>query len=660
MYRKSVVGWVVSWLVLGALPAVAQPQKDIADMTLEELLQLDITSVSKTEEPRFDAAAALYVITSEDLRRQGVRSIPEALRMVPGLEVARVNANRWAVSARGFNGLFSNKLLVLIDGRSVYDPSFGGVFWDARDVMIQDVDRIEVIRGPGGAVWGANATNGIINIVTKRARDTQGGFAQVEGGDEEAFGAFRYGGGNGRGMSYRVYGKYDDYDGFVTPQGTDAQDEWDRWLAGFRVDWDRALGGDLRIEGSYLESSLRDRVSVAVPPPRFVDSTPFDAEARNGNLLARWSRDSHRGQLSAQLYYDHSERTEKVGGEDRDTFDLELQQDLSLAGHDVSWGLGARRIRNEFSPVFAVSWDPLKRTDEIYVLFAQDRVRFSGGKSQLILGSKLEYTDRNGFAAQPSIRLTHKPGDRQLLWVAASRGVRTPSRVNYDLRTVAAVLPTPGLPTYVQASGNHAIDSEKLIAYELGYRFQPTERSLIDVALFHNHYKDLIQNVSAGKPSVVFTPPPAHVVVPLVTVNQATAESYGVEVATDFELTPSWQIAANYSYLKLDVDDTADSGLLALPGHSPKHQVKVMSRLDLPRAVELDVALYWVDELSTFGISDHLRTDIRLGWRPRPAWELAIGARDLLESQHQEFGSDTFFAASEVERSVYGSVALHF
>ena len=657
MYRKGVAGWVVSSLIWAALPGAAAPRKDFNEMTLEELLRLDVTSVSKTEEPRFDAAAALYVITSEDLRRQGVRSIPEALRMVPGLEVARVSANRWAVSARGFNGLFSNKLLVLIDGRSVYDPSFGGVFWDARDVMIEDVDRIEVIRGPGGAVWGANATNGIINVVTKKARDTQGGLAVVGGGNEEGFGAFRYGGGNGRGVSYRVYAKYDDYDGFVTAAGTDAKDQWDRWLTGFRVDWDHALGGDLRVEGSYLESALRDRVSVTAPPPRFVDSAPFDAEARNGNLLARWSKDS----LSAQVYYDRSQRTEKVGGEHRDTFDLELQQNLSPASrHDVSWGLGARRIRNEFSPTFAVSWEPLKRDDDLYVLFAQDRVRFGGGRTQLIVGSKLEHTDRNGFEAQPSIRLTHKPSGRQVLWAAVSRAVRTPSRVNYDLRSVAAVLPTPGLPTYVVASGSHDIDSEKLVAAELGYRIQPTQTSLIDVALFHHDYEDLIENVPAGQPFVVFSPPPPHVVVPLVAVNRATAESYGVEVATDFRLTRAWQIAANYSYLNLKVRDTTDKGLLALPGTSPRHQVKVLSRLDLPRSVELDLGLYWVDDLPSFGLADHLRADLRLGWRPRPAWELAIGARDLLKSQHQEFGSDVFFAASEVERSVYGSVALHF
>jgi iron complex outermembrane receptor protein len=358
-----------------------------------------------------------------------------------------------------------------------------------------------------------------------------------------------------------------------------------------------ALPGAAAPQKEYNEMTLEELLQLDVTSVskteerRFDDVSPFDADAHNGNLLTRWSRQTGRGRVSAQLYYDHSERNEKVGGEHRNTVDLELQQDLSLAGrHDVSLGLGARSIRNQFFPVFAVNWDPVRHNDELYVLFAQDRIRFRGGKTQLFVGSKLEYTDRGGYEAQPSIRLTQKTGERQVLWAAVSRAVRTPSRVNYDLRSIAAVLPTPGLPTFVVASGNHNIDSEKLIAAELGYRFQPTRSSLVDVALFHHDYKDLIQNASAGPPFPVFSPPPAHVVVPLVAVNQATAESYGVEIATDVDVTSSWRIAANYSYLHLRTGNTKDNGILTLPLNNPQQQVKVLSRHDLPGNVELSTS----------------------------------------------------------------------
>ncbi len=650
-------------------PPASEPQVDLTELSLEELMDVEVTSVSKRAEPISAAAAAVFVITQEDLRRSGATSIPEALRMVPGVEVARIDASKWAISARGFNGRFANKLLVLIDGRSVYTPLFSGVFWDVQDTLLEDVDRIEVIRGPGATLWGANAVNGVINIITRSARETQGGLLAAGGGTEEqGFAALRYGGALGESSSYRVYGKVFDRGSGERLTGGAGADDWSMRRAGFRLDSKLAGGSDWMVEGDLYEGEAGETLtlqSLQAPVPRTVDG---EEEVAGGYLLSRWQRAlSDTSDLKVQLYYDRTERLAPLIDEERDTFDVELQHGFAPGfRHRLLWGLGYRRTADDIQGMAILSLFPARRTDDLASGFLQDEITLRPDRLWLTLGSKLEHNDYTGFEVQPNLRAVWTPRQHHTLWGAVSRAVRTPSRAEHDLRLDAQVIGPgqvfPGAPPAVVTSfGNPDYRSEELIAWELGYRVGLSPGLFFDLATFYNDY-DRLRSTRTGQPFLEVTPTP-HLVIPVRIGNDLEGETYGAELAADWRISKRWRWSAAYSLLviQLQVPPGGNASALGAEGQSPRHQLFLRSSVDLAREVELDVSLRHVDELPSLEVDRYTTLDLRLGWRPRPDLELSLVGQNLLEGSHVEAAPEVIPThPTAVERGVYGKVEWRF
>ena len=366
-----------------------QPHRSVFQLSLEQLMDAEVTSVSKKQERLLNAASAIYVITQEDIRRSGFTSIPEALRMVPGVDVARIDGNKWAISIRGFNGQFSNKLLVLIDGRTVYTTTFSGVFWDIQDTLLEDVDRIEVIRGPGATLWGANAVNGVINIITKTASDTQGALVTAGGGTEEhVFTGVRYGGMLGRDATYRVYGKYFDRSPMVDSQGNPADDGWDQGRGGFRLDWQAVPRGHLMVQGDFYDGGANQTALMPILTPPYQISEGGSIHVRGGDILGRWTYAfSDRSDVAVQAYYDRDDRNAPEVDQTVQTGDLDLQHHFRLgSSHDVVWGLGYRVIQDEATNAAIVSLIPNRRTYQLFSAFVQDEVPLIAQRLRLTVG----------------------------------------------------------------------------------------------------------------------------------------------------------------------------------------------------------------------------------------------------------------------------------
>ena len=421
------------------LASAEEREEDLTTLGLEELMNIEVTSVSKKLEKRSGAAAALYVITEEDIRRSGATSIPEALRLVPGVEVSRIDSNKWAIGVRGFGSRLARSMLVLIDGRSVYTPLFAGTYWEVQDTLLEDIDRIEVIRGPGGTLWGANAVNGVINIITKHSRDTQGLLATAGGGTEErAFGSARYGGTLGETFTYRLYGKYFDRDGGFVPRGDD-YDAWSMSRGGFRTDWAMGPQDTLKVQGDLYDGDAGQHAVITRFRPPFTQVVEDDATLSGANLLGRWRHEvSDRSDLALQAYYDNTYRREPSFRERRNTFDLDFQHRFGIPWRqEIIWGLGYRLTADNTGSVPTIVFRPRDRSDDLYSLFAQDEVTVIEDKLRLIVGSKFEHNDYSGFEFQPSGRLVWTPAGSHVVWGSISRAVRTPSRLDHDLELTA-------------------------------------------------------------------------------------------------------------------------------------------------------------------------------------------------------------------------------
>ena len=486
-YARRIIaaGWILlaQWLALGGAihAGVSSPPIDLTKLSLEELMDIEVTLVSRKKEKLFETAAAAFVLTQEDIRRSGVTSIAEALRLVPGMVVARIDANKWAVSARGFNGRFAQKLLVLIDGRSAYTPLFSGVFWEVQDVLLEDVERIEVIRGPGATLWGSNAVNGVINIATRSAQDSQGGMAVVGGGTEErAVGQLRYGGRLGEDAYYRVYGKYFDRDAFVDAEGQDGADEWHMARGGLRLDWQADERNTLTTQGDIYGGGTGQRYRFAALEPPYQRVVDDETQRAGGNILVRWEHlNSAKSDLALQVYYDRTEWDDVLMQEIRDTYDVDFQHRFALsARQEVVWGWGYRHTRDATRGGFEFSLEPARRGVNFFSFFAQDNIALTDRKLRLIAGGKFEYNDYTGFEYQPNARLLWTPQPEQTAWAAVSRAVRLPSRADDDVRLAFLTLP-PGtildntLPAMVVGMGDRQMKAEKLHAFEAGYRFRP-------------------------------------------------------------------------------------------------------------------------------------------------------------------------------------------
>ncbi len=648
-------------------PAWAQQGKpDLSEMSIEQLLQVRVTSVAKKEQSLVDTAAAVYVITSEEIRRSGMTSIPELLRLAPGINVAQIDANMWAITSRGFNSEFANKLLVLIDGRSVYNPLYSGVYWDAQDLLLEDIDRIEVIRGPGAALWGANAVNGVINIITKRAQDTQG--ILVSNGistTEQRFVGVRYGGkAAGREAYWRLFAKYFKRDGLIYDTGIRSADGWDVWRGGFRSDIRLSERDSLAVEGDIYNGTVGQHVNLVGLTP-LLYSTNEQAGTAGADLLARWQRIvSPRSDLSLIAYVDTTRRDELLLGQRVTTFDLEFQHHRLLGKrHELVWGLSYRRVSDETRGSNTGRFIPTGEGTNLFSGFVQDEIALLNRRLRLTLGTKLEHNDYTGVEVQPSARLWFAINPRHHVWAAVSRAVRTPSRSEREIRANLASqqLPNGGL-MLVSLLGNPNMVSEDLLAYEAGYRWQAGSRLAVDLASFYNIYHDFA-SATAEAPVLETSPWPPHLLVPLTTGNLAHAVGYGAEAALNLQLARFWMLSTGYSWLRTNVrTPVGPTSVFAqqFTGEAPQQSFSVRSSFTFSHNLEADVAAFYVGSLVQQQIPAYTRLDARLGWRPTRQLELSVGGQNLLQAQHPEYRYVYVVTPTEIRRNAYVKVTWRF
>ncbi|MBU6400127.1 MAG: TonB-dependent receptor [Verrucomicrobia bacterium] len=655
------------WLLVAATGAVASDGvkstgQDLTDIPIEKLMDIEVTSVAKKAEKLSESPAAVTVITADDIRRFGATSIPEALRLVPGLDVARLDANEWAISARGFNDVFANKLLVMIDGRSVYTPLFSGVFWDVQDTMLEDIDRIEVVRGPGATLWGANAVNGVINIITKSAKDTQGALATGGGGTEElGFGGVRYGGKLADNAWFRVYGKYFDMADFPLYNGAQAYDGWQKGQGGFRADWDVSDRNAITFQGDGYAGLVHQVFGATVPanPPTFYESLADQFSMSGGNLQGRWVHTySEDSDLQVQAYWDHTERHTEIFQDNLNTYDVELQHRFPVGTfNDVVWGLGYRYMVDHVGNSPTVALAPDRLTDQLFSAFVQDEITLVPDRLHLTLGSKLEHNDFTGFEVEPGARLSWTPQDRHMIWGSISRAVRTPSFAEEDVTLNHANPPGSPLPP-TTLYGAPDFLSEEVIAYEIGYRAQPLERVSFDVSTFYNVYSHL-RSQEFGAP-----PGQAPAFLPFHLGNGLGGDTYGVELGPTWRVADWWQLRPSYTWLHMHLfkePGSTDPGSIAQEGWSPQQQFSLFSSMDLPYNLSFDWDVRYVDSLPALGVPSYVVMDLRLGWRPSRNLEFAVVAQNLGESQHAEF-VPTFINTqlTQVPRSVYAQMTWRF
>lgn len=659
---------VLALISFGANSRAQQSTADLGSKSMEDLMNIEVTSVSKKEEKLFQTAAAVSVITRDEIRRSGLTSIPELLRLVPGLDVARIDGTKWAVSARGFNGRVANKLLVLIDGRSVYSPETSGVYWEVQDLPIEDIERIEVIRGPGGTLWGANAVNGVINIITRHSEETQGTLVTAGAGTEEqGFGSVRYGSKIGENAYYRVYGKYFKRSGLVDASGRNRNDGQQAVRGGGRMDWQMTDRDALTLTGDLYHTNLRET------PLGFSADAPFALPVNSRgdfsgvSLLGRWKRNlSERSDMALQVYYDRFDRNIFDLSDHISTIDLDFQHNLAVGGRQsFVWGLGYRLIShaaksNSNAPV---QFNPTQKTFPLYSGFAQDEITLVKDRLRLILGAKLEHNSFSGFEAQPSVRISWTPNPRQTVWASVSRAVRTPARTDQDIRVNYQAFPGPFGTSSVIVLGSPNAKSEALLAYELGYRAQPFRKLSLDVASFYNIYQHLT-SFEPGLPFFETDPSPAHLVIPIRYANLFHGETYGVEASVNYDPTRRWKIQGSYSFLRVQLHPGAGSADITsetAEGNNPRHQFQLHSYLKLSRGLDLDLSLYHVSRLLNQQVPRYTRVDARLGWRVGERVELSVGLQNLLDGRHREFaGADAAVLISQSKRGAYGKLTWHF
>ena len=651
-------------ILLGPLLTDGKAQEatpDLGSLSLDSLSSMEITSVSRKEQTLSEAAGAIFVISSEDIRRSGMSNIAELLRTVPGLDVAEIDANKWSITSRGFGERYPDKTLVLLDGRTLYSPLTSGVSWDVQETMLEDIERIEVIRGPGATLWGANAVNGVVNIITKTAKETQrtlvSAAAAIQGRDA---GAARYGGSLGSRGHYRVYGKYFDRDGSPTPSGGQAPDGWHDLRSGFRADWDISSSTIMTVEGDLY----RGRVGTTVPgllslsPPLtglFVDK----AITTGGNVLGRWTRTSDHLDTMVQVYFDLANRNETgVLGEFRHTFDVEvLQRYHRWNRHELIFGGDFRDNADRTVGSLNISFNPVSRDTQLYGVFAQDEISLLPHRLKLTWGSKIEHNFYSGFAFQPDVRLAWISTERTATWMAISRASESSSRTDSDVRTNDDVsLAADGTIILASTFGTEHLPPENVIAYEFGSRWQPGTKISFDLATFYNHYTNRHTN-EPGTPFFEDSPAPRHLVVPHYTASNIRGETHGLELLARARPTHIWELSASYTLFEIHLHQSATSlDFDTAPeseGSSPTQEFQIHSLLNLPHKLEFDSAVFHVGRLVGPGINAYTRLDLRLGWRPTPAFELSGGGRNLLQAQHYEFGSGELVQAEPVGRSAY-------
>ncbi len=642
----------------------------LKSLVLEELTEVKIFDpeaglASRKVQRLTNTAAALFVITQEDIRRAGITTLAEALRMVPGMQVARLDPHQWAVSARGLNEQFASRLLVMVDGRTVYSPMRSEVNWDTQDMLMEDIDRIEVIRGPGASLWGANAVNGIVNIITKSTKQTHGNLLTTHLGtnEEQAIVGIRNGGELENGVNYRIYGKFYDHAGFVNQNGQNHDNDWSMKRFGMRADWEFFNDDNINLQANMYDGTTNQSA---------LDTQNLTGEAKMSglNMLAQWQRNLDYGDVVLQAYFDKTKRNEFSYDENRDTYDLDFQHRWQVSDrNELIWGLGFRYNSDDITTILPLAYIPAKREDRLFSAFIQSEFMLKPDKLRLTLGTKFEHNDYTGLEIQPTARLLWNINDTNIVWMAVSRAVRTPSRTDSDF-LLNATLPE----AHFILKGNPDLDSEVLMAYELGYRFNIANKFLLDTSIFYNKYNDLrTSELVSFQP---FPPPPT---LTNQFSNEMYGEVYGLELATHWQASKNLKIVTTYSYLntQLHISSTSnDINAELVEGYSPEHQASMRVLWNIFPKVEFDTAVYYVDKLFkqdellyyednsySQNVSDYTRLDMRLGWQASSELNLSIGVRNLLDNQHSEFGFGERGAPvliNEIERTFYMQLQYQF
>ena len=639
-------------------------------MSLENLMQITVFSASKKTELLSNVPAAMHVITREEILRSGARTLPDLLRGVPGLSVANMDAHTWAISSRGFNGLFANKLLVLMDGRALYTPLYSGVYWDMQDTLIEDIERIEIIRGPGATIWGANAVNGVINIITRNANETSGLFASAGAGSNDKNSLnVRYGN-RGDKLSYRIYAKRLERDNFDAHEGDgEHADSWQNETGGFRIDWVAANRNQIKIQGDIFHGSSEQTTTLGA-------GTKFetDVDLAGGNLQLQWKKQlSNNASWSLQTYLDRSLRDDWFLAQSRTTWDTSFNHSFSLLDNQsITWGGGYRYTTDHTTGGEYSAMVPASRSNDILNLFIQDDWMLLDDELHLLIGSKVEHNDYSGYEIQPTARILWTPNKQHSFWGSVSYAVRTPSRADSDLvATIAQInseqtISTPFGPMTVPATttmgvtGNPEFDSEKLLAYEIGYRMQAHKNFSLDAACFYNIYKDL-RTQDFGTPEVNPLATPIQVYLPITIGNNMDGKTYGFELNTNWQARSWWKLSASYSWMKMLLHHkraTGDPIGEKAEEETPEHQASLKSYIDLPHNVKWDTSLFYVDNFSQ--VPAHLRCDMRLAWSPNPSWEISLKGENLFDKSHREFFDSLGMITSDVPRNWYAEIKYHF
>ena len=665
-FAATLFGLLCSSAASAAQQIEADSMESVLALSLEELMQVVVTSVSRKAQPMSQTAAAAFVIQADDIRRSGATNIPEALRLAPGVQVSAIGNNKWAISIRGQADRFSNKLLVLVDGRSVYSPMFSGVLWEALDVPLENIERIEVIRGPGASAWGANAVNGVINIITRSAFDTLGGSATLAAGSElRGYGMARYGWKPGPDSAVQLYAKAHDSDAAQLSNGDQGVDDWQTRSAGFR--YQRQLGQDsFRLQGGLNSSHAGDEIQMITPAAIPVRHTQA---LSGGHLLGRWesgTNESSAGenntnqsdarasrQDSFQVYLEHTDYDHIILGELRTTLDLEYQQTRHpSASQELIWGLGYRYSRDDIRTSSLITLPDTAASTSLYSAYIQDEITLQPERWRLSLGARLEHNDYTGFELQPNLRLLWTPDSRNSVWASAARAIRTPSRVERGGTVYLPLLPLLP-PISALQMDNGETSEEKLDALDLGWRYQPSPSFSLDLAAFAYRYNDLRDAAITGVPVVQ---PGGYVFIPSINSNRNRASARGIEASLDWRPQPEWRLQAAYSYQDSEVRAPPVNLPSGYADTTPTHMLSLRASLDFSSTLHGDAWLRHVSRIQNdnFAIPAHTTLDLRLAWKPNPDLELSLVGQNLLDSAHQEYGSSFILSTtSEIERGVY-------
>jgi len=645
-------------------PATARAQTapaDLAQASIEQLMEIRVTSAARKSQRVEDVPAAVYVITRHDIRRSGKVTLPEILRLAPGVQVAQVSASRWAISIRGFNDVYSNKLLVLVDGRSVYTRTFSGVFWDMQDLMVADIDRIEVIRGPGGAVWGANAVNGVINVITRPATDTQGLAVDASVGTlaRERVGV-RYGGIAGN-TAYRVFSQWSGYSNAAQLGARPFDDQWHSLTNGARADW--ARGADAVLAQAHFTANttragwqeLRGVVPGSVP---ITDGVSHASEV---SVQTRWTRTRPTGGvLQVQAFHTATRHDEPIIGVREGTSDVDLQYETALGARNaVVYGGGYRHVRVSVDDTFTLQIGP--RQTHTANLFFQDEFAVRPDLA-VTLGAKVEYDTLGDWSLLPSARAIWTATPRQHVWASLSRTHRTPALTDRDFRVNLGVIEGPGLPVVYGFSGNPAYQSEELLQAEAGYRVRLGHRATVDASFFTGAYRGLSTNEPQA-PSLSLTPGPAHLLAGATLANLLDVRTNGAEVSANWTPRTGWELDASYAFLT--VDPTVDAASLdpaaaTTDGNAPKHEWLLSSTTWLRPGVQVGASVARVSALGRLSIPAYTRVDARLEFRLTPRLTAAVVGQNLASAQHREFSSDFLYLSSGMPRSARVDLRFEF